>query len=153
VRESAETVLTLRFGTMSDLRARRGTGPRKRYDLPPDRLLEVVERAAYRARGKGGVPVQAVFVSKLRREVVAKERDGEDAADKGYGAPFLSALLAVVHEVPGEPEASDLEAHEIRSGPFHQGVVRWERDLPGWIDEVLREERAPAATGRVKPIP
>jgi len=153
VRESAQTVLSLRFGTMSDLRERRGTGPRRRYDLPPHRLLGVVERAAYRARGKGGVPVQAVFVSEARREVVAKERDGEDAADKGYGAPFLSALLAVVHEVPGDPTRSDLEVHEIRSGPFHQGVVRWERDLPRWIDEVLRVDAAAPGSQRVQPIP
>ncbi len=154
VRASAEAVLTLRSGTMSDLRARRGHGPFREYDLPPKDLLEVVAAAARRARGAGGAPVRAVFVAPARGEVVAKERTGADAARTGYGAPFVSAMLAVVHPVPDQPLRSRLEVHEIRSGPFHAGVVRWVRDLPRWIDAERAERARPKAPGpRVQPIP
>jgi hypothetical protein len=58
-------------------------------------------------------------------------------------------MLAVVHPVPGDPHASQVEIHAIQRGPFHRGRVAWELDMPGWIDEVLAErarvERAPPA--------
>ena len=147
VTEVAENVLTLQRGTMSELRTRRGQGPFVTYEVAPEEMLEVLEQAARMARGAGGRPVSAVFVSKLRREVVAKERTAEQAHDDSYGPPFRSAMLAVVHPVRGRPGASKVEIHAIQRGPFHQGQVDWERSMPGWIEEVLAD-RAPLA-----PIP
>lgn len=152
VKETAETVLTLQSGTMSELRDRRGTGPFTTYDLTPDVLLGVVEEAARMARGAGGEPVRAVFVSERRGEVVAKEREGEDAQDDGYSAPFRTAMLAVVHRVPGRADQARLEVHMIQRGPFHRGVINWTRDMPGWIQAVL-SERAVQDAAPLTPIP
>ncbi|MGW8320291.1 MAG: hypothetical protein ACWGSD_01930, partial [Thermodesulfobacteriota bacterium] len=49
-----------------------------------------------------------------------------------------SAMVAMVHPVPGEPQASRLEIHAMNKGPFHRGVIDWERSMPRWIEEVLR---------------
>jgi len=127
VRDSAETVLTLRSGTMTDLRRQTGSGPYTRYELPPEEMLDVVAEAARRARGKGDRPVSAIFVSEFRREVVAKERSPDEADDDGYAAPFLSAMLVNVWPVRGDPSVSRVEIHAIRSGPFHKGRVAWAR--------------------------
>ncbi len=148
VLDSLGTVATLRGNTMSDLRQQRGRGPFREYDVPPLDLLSAVEEAAGRARGRGGRRVTAIFASKGRREVVAKERAAEDANDASYDAPFLSAMLAVVHTVPGNPKRSRLEIHMTHSGPFHIGAVDWRRDLPGWIDAVLAERAADATAAK-----
>ncbi len=152
VMESAETVLTLQSGTMSELREKRGTGPFRTYDLPPATMLGVVEEAARRAVDEAGEPVRAVFVSERKGEVVAKERGGEHAEDDGYEAPFRTAMLAVVHRVRGRSDASRVEIHMIQRGPFHRGVVNWTRDMPTWIDQVLAERKAQEAAP-LAPIP
>jgi hypothetical protein len=152
VKETAETVLTLQSGTVSELRDRRGNGPFTTYDLAPEVMLGVVEAAARKARGADGEPVRAVFVSELRGEVVAKERAGEGAQDDGYTAPFRTAMLAVVHRVPGRGDQSRVEIHMIQRGPFHRGVVDWTRDMPGWIQAVLAE-RAAQEAAPLTPIP
>lgn len=146
--DSAVTVATLRDGTMSALRERRGQGPFQRYDVAPDVLLDAVARAAAQARGRGNRPVKAIFTSRRRGEVVAKERSAEDADSTGYAKPFLSAMLAIVHEIPGEPQAARLEIHETSSGPFHLGAVRWRADMPGWIAAELARPRTDEATPR-----
>ena len=143
VKETAETVLTLQGGTISELRERRGSGPFTTYDVAPDVMLSVLERAAGRARDAAGEPVKAVFVSTARREVVAKERARENAQDEGYSAPFRTAMLAVVHPVRDRPEQSRVEIHTIQRGPFHRGVVNWQRDMPGWIAAEISAEAAP----------
>ena len=160
VRDSAETVLTLRSGTLTDLRRQTGSGPYTRYELPPEEMLDVVAEAARKARGKGDRPVSAIFVSEFRREVVAKERPPDEADDDGYAAPFLSAMLVNVWPVRGAADVSRVEIHAIRSGPFHKGSVAWVRDMPGWIEEVLEKRRSVAAAPlqpipeeRLKPIP
>lgn len=150
--KTAETVLTLQSGTMSELRNMRGQGPFRTYDVAPDVMLGVVEEAARMARIRGDEPVRAIFVSERKGEVVAKEREGEAAKDDGYEAAFRTAMYAVVHEVPDQPGRSRVEIHEMTRGPFHTGVVRWVRDMPGWIDAVLAE-RARAEAEPVKPIP
>lgn len=142
--ESLATVATLRSGTMSELRAQRGLGPFRRYEVAPDVLLEAVAAAATHARGRGNRPVKAIFTSRRRGEVVAKERAPGDADSTGYAKPFVSAMLAVVHGIPGEPHAARLEIHETHSGPFHVGAVRWRGDMPGWIEGELAR-RAPTA--------
>ena len=152
VRDSAETVLTLRSGTMTDLRRQTGSGPYTRYDVPPDEMLDVLAEAARKARGKGGRPVSAIFVSEFRREVVAKERPPDEAGDDGYRAPFLSAMLVNVWPVTGRAGVSRVEIHAIRSGPFHKGSVAWVRDMPRWIEEVLEKRRSVAAAP-LQPIP
>ncbi|MGE0192547.1 MAG: hypothetical protein AB7T63_10965 [Planctomycetota bacterium] len=146
VLESLETVATLRGGTISALRDLRGTGPFRTYHLPPGELVEVVGEAAAFARGRGGQPVKAIFVSKRRGEVVAKERDPEDASSTSYDEPFLSAVVVSVHGVPGQPDLARLEMHATHSGPFHLGAVNWTRDLPVWIDQVLAQRAAEAVS-------
>jgi hypothetical protein len=149
--ESAVTVLTLQGGTVSELRDRRGTGPFRTYDVPPAEMLGVIERAAGKARGLGGKPVTAIFVSERYREVIAKERTAEQASSDAYSDAFRTAVVAMVDPVPGKPGSSRVEIHAMHRGPFHRGSVAWERDLPTWIDEVLGERgRAP---GRVLRIP
>jgi len=152
VKETAETVLTLQSGTVSELRDRRGSGPFMTYDLAPDELLSIVEEAARKARNSEGEPVRAIFVSPARGEVVAKEREGEDAQDDGYTKPFRTAMLAVVHPVRGRADAARLEIHMIQRGPFHRGVVNWPVDMRRWIAEVMAE-RAAAEAAPLAPIP
>jgi hypothetical protein len=150
VREAAENVVLLKQGTVSGLKELRGTGPFHEHAVSPDVLLAAVERAARRARGKGGAFVSAVTSSRRYREVVAKERGPEDAGDDSYSGEFLSAMVATVHPVPGDPSRSRLEVHATHRGPFHRGEVQWERDLPGWVEEELAEgvsaRRGPSAT-------
>ena len=43
VKDSVETVLTMRSGTMTELRTRRDTGPFRRYEVPSAEMLDVVE--------------------------------------------------------------------------------------------------------------
>lgn len=141
IKEVAVNVVTLQSGTMTELRERRNQGPFRRYAEPPDVMLEIVEDAVRRARGKGGRKVEGVWVSKRRLEVIAKERDPEDAHREKYGLPFRSAVLVFVHPILGEPEASSVEIHATQRGPFHKGQVAWQRNLPRWIDDVMRERR------------
>jgi hypothetical protein len=138
VRETVENVLTLQTGTIRELRSRTGRGPFLTYDVPPARMVPVLEAAARRAVGCAGRPVVAVFASARYGEVIAKERAPEEAADDGYSAPFRSAMIAVVRPAPGDPGRSVVEVQEIRRGPFHRGCVAWRRDMPGWIAETLR---------------
>ena len=148
VRESAETVLTLQSGTMNELRARRGSGPYTTYPYPPDEMLAILEAAARKARNDVGEPVQAVFVYEDAREVVAKERSGKDGRDTAYDDPWRTAMYAAVLPVRGDPGSARVEIHAMQRGPFHKGVVQWQRDMPRWIDEVLAERDAP-----VQPLP
>lgn len=149
-KETIVNVVTLQRGTISELRTRRGTGPFRTYARSPEVMLEVVHRAARKARGPDGRPVQAVFMSEERREIIAKERGLEDAADDGYAKPFRSAMIAFVHPVPGQPTHARVEVHAMERGPFHSGDVEWERDMPRWIEQALRE---PAdRPGRITPL-
>jgi len=143
--EALETTATLQTGTMSDLHARRGRGPFTTYDLPPAEMLGVLEQSARKARGLGGKPVSAIFVSENRLQVVAKERPPDEADDDGYAAAFRTAMLAIVHPVHGRKDACRVEIHSIGRGVFHPGVVAWQRDMPGWIDAVMKERRAQEA--------
>ena len=142
VRESAETVLTLQSGTIAELRERRGRGPFAAYDVAPDEMIGILEAAARKARGLGGLPVTAVFASPARGEVVAKERAPADAKNTGYEGAFRTAMVAIVHPVAGRPQASRVEIHALQRGPFHGGQVAWERDMPRWIHEVIAERAA-----------
>ncbi len=152
VTETAETVLTLQSGTISELRERRGTGPFTTYPYAPDMMLRMVEQAAGMARNEDGEPVRAIFVSELRHEVIAKEREGKEAEHDGYAAPFRTAMLAVVHPVRGRPGASRVEIHMLQRGPFHRGVVNWTRDMPGWITLVIEDWKAQEAAP-LAPLP
>lgn len=143
VQETAETVLTLQSGTISELRNRRGSGPFTTYEVPPDEMLEILEAAARRARNDVGEPVQAVFVYEDAREVVAKERSGKDGREAAYDEPFRTAMYAAVFPVTGDPTRCRVEIHAVQRGPFHRGVVQWQRDMPGWIDAALAEREAP----------
>ena len=141
IQEVGENVVTLQSGTMTELRELRGQGPFRRYEQPPEVMLEVVEEAIGHARGLGGREVGGVWVSRRRGEVVAKEREPDKADSETYGLPFRSAVLVVVHPVQGEPNVSRVEIHSTQRGPFHKGRVAWQRDLPRWIDDVLRQRR------------
>ena len=139
VGEIAENVVTLQGGTISELRDRRGSGPFTTYEVAPGGMLKVIERACRKARGLGGRPVTAVFVSERYREVIAKERAVDAKDPDSYSEVFRSAVVAMVDPVPGRPDACRVEIHAMNRGPFHRGAVKWERDLPGWIREALSE--------------
>lgn len=147
VRESAETVLTLQSGTMSDLRARRGDGPFHAYLVPPAEMLGIVE-AVLRTR------VTAVFAEPRRMEVVAKERDAAHATEDWYGPAWRSAVIVFVHPVPGDASASKLEIHATNRGPFHKGVIAWERELPGLLADAVahRESSHPGGGTPIRPL-
>ena len=152
VTEVAETVLTLQSGTISELRDRRGSGPYRSYPFARGEMLTIVEAAARKARGAGDEPVRAVFVYERAGEVIAKERSAEEAADDAYDGAFRTALYAAVLPVIGDRSQSRVEIHAIDRGPFHKGVVRWARDMPRWIDEVIAE-RAAIESGPIAPLP
>ena len=40
----------------------------------------------------------------------------------------------------------------IQRGPFHQGVVKWTRDMPLWIEWLMEEDEAKEAAP-LAPIP
>ncbi len=142
VQETVDNVTSLKGGTMSGLRARRGLGPFTTYDRPPDEMIEIVEEAARKAVGLGGKPVTAVWSRPHRGEVYAKERTAEESTDDGYVAEFRSAMIAFVYPVTGKPGSSKVEIHMVHRGPSHKGAVEWRRDMPRWIDEVMRERIA-----------
>ena len=149
-RQAVENVATFQRGTITDLKAKRGAGPFEVYDVPPDEMLLILRDAAAKARGLGDMPVRAIFVSELRSEVIAKEREPEQALDDAYDGPFRSAMVATVHKVIGDPDQSKVEIHATHRGPFHRGAVEWARDMPRWIDEVIAERDAPS---KLKSIP
>ena len=142
VRAAAHDVFTLRNGTISELRNRRGSGPFRRYDVPPDEMLQVIAEACRHAKDLAGRPVTGVDVSVRYREVVAKERAPDAPADPGYSEDWRTAVVATVHPIEGEPGASRVEIHGGQRSPLLGGANDWERSLPGWIDEVLRERAA-----------
>lgn len=146
IKEVAVNVVTLQTGTTSELRDRRGSGPFREYDVPPDEMVDVLEGAMKRARGDGEPPWVKVFPSKNYREVVAKEFEKPSAS---YKDTFNTAAIAIVHAIPGAPKRCKVEMHHTRRGPFHGGTVNWQAGLPGWIDAELAE----LAAGKVKPIP
>jgi len=145
VKETIVSVVTLQGGTMSELRNRRGTGPFTTFDRSPDEMVEILERAARKARGLGNEPVRAIFVSENLRSVIAKERMAEEAESDSYEPVFRSAMIAYVHVVPGRSDQCRVEIHAIQRGAFHQGSVSWERDMPRWIKEAMADdEKRPA---------
>lgn len=138
VKETAKTVLTLQTGTVSELKARRGTGPFQEHDAPPDEMLRLVEGVL---RSK----VVAVFPEPRASLVVAKERAGEDALDDAYAPAFRTAVVVFVHPVEGRPDRARTEVHAIRRGPFHGGVRDWEREVPPLLEAAVAARRAPLA--------
>jgi hypothetical protein len=108
-------------------------------------------------------PYVEVFVSKRYGEVIAKESEKPEA---GYGAPFRSAAIAIVHPSPRGFAWCRVEWHAIQRGPFHRGSVDWMRNLPGWIEsaraaydplapEEEEEEDEPLLRrlGKARPLP
>ena len=136
-RDVLGNVATLQHGTISDLRDCRGQGPFRTYNVPPDEMVDVLVKAAGKARDETGRPIDNIFPSVLRREVIAKERGDCDNEELSYRKPFKSAMYAAVHAIPGRPSCCEVEIHATDRGPFHQGNVNWIRDMPGWIREVL----------------
>lgn len=141
--EIAVNVVTLQSGTTTDLRERRNQGPFVTYEVSPEGMLLVLETAMKQAGGEASWPYVEVYVSKRYGEVLAKEF-GEPG--KGYGDPFRSAALAIVHPVVDRPHQSRVETHTIERGPFHRGSVAWRQRLPAWIAAALAQRED------VKPI-
>jgi hypothetical protein len=123
VKEIATNVLTLQFGTITDLRAMRGQGPYYDYEVPPAAMLAAAEKAM---KSK----VVGVYPNPHAMEVVAKERAAKDEWDDRYDTKWLSAAIVIVHPVPSEPGRSKVEIHAIDRGPFHKGRIAWEAELP-----------------------
>lgn len=141
VRDVAKDVLTLKRGTISDLKRMRGQGPFTRYEVPPETMLEVVAEACGKARDLAGRPV-AIWVSRNYREVTAKERAPDDLHDADYREDWRTAVVVMVHPIEHELGACKVEIHGARRSVLYGGVNDWERTLPGWIDEVMRARAA-----------
>lgn len=136
VKDVAETVLTLQTGTVSELKARRDTGPFRDYAVPPAEMMTLVEGVL---RSK----VVAVFPEPLQQVVVAKEREGKEALDDSYAPAFESAVVVFVHAVEGDAGRSRVEVHACHRGPFRRGSIDWEREVPPLLDQAVAARRAP----------
>ncbi len=136
VKDVAETVFTFQTGTVSELKARRDTGPFRDYAVPPAEMMTLVE-AVLRSK------VVAVFPEPLQQVVVAKEREGKEALDDSYAPAFHSAVVVFVHAVQGEAGRCRVEVHAGHRGPFRRGSIDWEREVPALLDEAVAKRRAP----------
>jgi hypothetical protein len=132
VKEIATNVLTLQSGTVSDLRARRGRGPFLEFDVPPDEMVSIAEKAMK-------TKVVAVFPNRRAREVVAKERGPEAQWDDRYAPSWLSAAVVIVHPIADDPNRSRVEIHATDRGPFHRGRIAWEKELPPLLAELAAQ--------------
>jgi hypothetical protein len=131
-------VLTLRNGTMSELKARRGQGPFRIYQVPPVEMLGVVATACGKAVGQRGRPVTVVEISQRYMEVSAKEQAHDAPKDASYGDDWISAVLVIVHPDAAQPDLSRVEWHTTARSPLIGCSVDWERVLPGLIEAELR---------------
>ena len=152
VAESAQDVLTLRSGTMSGLRARRGQGPFHDYDVAPVEMLGVVASACGKAVGQRGRPVTVVELSTRYMEVYAKEQAHDAPRGASYGDEWISAVLVIVHPDAAHPDRSRVEWHATARSPLVGCSVDWQRVLPALIEQTLRE-RATAAGGAARGAP
>jgi|GEM_PF-1753772 len=143
VRDSARDVITLRSGTVSELKALRGSGPFTRYEVAPREMLEVAAAACRKARGLRGKPVTGVEVSVRYGEVTAKERADDVHPDVGYSEDWRSAVVITVHPILGEPNVSRVEWHATKRSPLLGCGVDWDGVLPGLIAQALREAGLP----------
>jgi hypothetical protein len=139
VQDAATNLVTLRQGTITDLRARRGTGPFREYAVPPDEMVTIVEQVL---KSK----VVAVFPNRRAGEVIAKEREGDDAYDDWYSPKWKSAVVVIVHPVPEDPNRSKVEIHAMNAGKFDKGRIAWEAELPGLIDAAVARQGKPPLT-------
>ena len=130
VRKTAATVLTLKSGSMTALREKRGSGPFRTYAVPPAEMLTLVE-AVLKTR------VVAVFAEPRRGEVCAKERQAGLATDDTYGEEWTSAVIVFVHPVVGDATSSKVEIHAAQRGAFSKGEVRFDRELPPLLDDAV----------------
>ena len=129
-KDVASNVLALKFGTMSDLEAKRGTGPFRDYAVPPAEMMDLVAAVL-----KTKVP--AVFPTKGCLTVYAKERVGKDKAIDDYSPDYVSGVAVVIHPVAGNPSACRVEIHATDRGTFTKGKIDWERELPPLFDEAV----------------
>jgi hypothetical protein len=141
VTKVAKEVLSLKSGTVSELKAQRGAGPFREYPLAQDDLYDLVVEVLE-------AKVAAVFPNRKAFEVVAKERTGKDKHDDWYAPDWRSAVVVYVHPVPGDDARSKLEIHATNRGPFHRGAIAWQRELPALIDAAVAR-RGP---GRIRPL-
>ncbi len=139
VGEAAKSVLLLEMGTVQEVRSRRGTGPFRDYDVPPRRMLSIVEKVLLSK-------VVAVFPNRRTGEVIAKERSGKDAADDWYSPAWDSAVVVIVHPVAEDPGRSRVEVHAVAKGVFHGGKIDWEREVPSLLDAAVARKGAPPVT-------
>ncbi len=130
IRETAVTVLTLQDGSMTTLRARRGSGPFRTYPIPPAEMISLVA-AVLKTK------VVGVFEKPRRGEVYAKEREPKLALEDTYADKWTSAVMVFVHPVPGDATSSKIEIHTAQRGPFHAGCIRWDVELPPLIDDAV----------------
>jgi hypothetical protein len=129
-REAVENVLRLEFGAVNNARALRGSGPFRDYPVPPEDMLLLAEGALL-------TKTPGVFVNRDAREVIAKERIGDLAAEDRYEPRWVSAVIVTVHPVPLEPARSRVEVHSVQKGVFTRGSIAWERDVPPLLDAAV----------------
>jgi hypothetical protein len=141
VSQVAKDVLTLKSGTVSELKAQRGAGPFREYPVPQDVLFDVVVEVLE-------AKVAAVFPNRKAHEVVAKERAGKDRYDDWYAPDWRSAVVVYVHPVPGDDGRSKLEIHATNRGPFHKGCIAWCAELPALLDAAV----ARRGSGGIRPL-
>lgn len=143
--EAVRDVVTLRTGTISELRDRRGRGPFQEHEVPPADMLEVVARACRAMVGLRGRPVTTVEVSRRHGEVTAKEQGLDGRRDPAYGDEWVSAVVVVVHPVVGQPGRSRVEWHATRRSVLMVRGVDWEGALAARIEQEVRAWQATRA--------
>ena len=139
VKEIAVNVLTLQTGAVTQIRERRGDGPFRDYAVPPAEMLDLATEVL---REK----VAAVFPNPRAGEVIAKERKGKDAADDWYSPAWVSAAVVIVHPIPADPGRCRVEVHATNRGPFHRGIIDWEREVPPLLDAAVARRGRPKIT-------
>lgn len=147
-RLAVRDVLTLRTGTVSELRDRRGRGPLREHAVPPEAMLELAAQACRGMVGLRGRPVTTVEVSRRYGEVTAKEQGLDGRRDPAYGDEWVSAVVITVHPVPGDPARSRVEWHACRRSMLMGCGVDWAGLLDARLDAAVaawqaQDPRAP----------
>ncbi len=141
VQQVVKDVLQGKTGTVTSIKALRGTGPFLEYPVPPDEMVHMVGRALKKK-------TVAVFENERAYEVVAKERSADRAHDDWYAPDWLSAVVVFVHPVEGDEGRSRIEIHATSRGAAWRGKIDWTTEVPRLVEEEVEHR----GESRVQPL-